>query len=188
MGRKAAGVIVGAAVYFIWGMVSWMVLPWHDKTIKPLPEEQLITDTLKIVVTEPGMYFFPSDRKADGAKIEEAAWSEKYKQGPVGVMAYSREGMEPMSPGKFVRAFIMNLVLAFLALTILSLCRDRVQGFIPRGLLVGLLGLLAGLATHGSYWNWFNFPLDFTVVGLLDETIGFTLMGLALAKFTPRDQ
>ena len=34
---QLAGALVGAVVYFVWGFVSWMVLPWHNDTVRALP-------------------------------------------------------------------------------------------------------------------------------------------------------
>jgi hypothetical protein len=72
-----------------------MVLPWHAKTVKHLPEEQLITDTLKTVITEPGFYVFPHGTNQEG-KVDQKLWAEKYRRGPVGNLIFSPNGTEPM--------------------------------------------------------------------------------------------
>jgi hypothetical protein len=32
-----------------------------------------------------------------------------------------------------------------------------------------------------QYWNWYGFPGDYTFAALLDDVIGFTLVGMVVA-------
>ena len=184
MKRPVVGILMGTAVLFAWGAVSWMVLPWHNKTIKKLPEEQLITDTLKTVVTSPGFYSFPGHPGPE-SQIDEGAWREKYRRGPIGVVIFSPTGKEPMTSTNFLAEIAGDFVIALISMILLSLSRDRVQNILPRAVFVMSLGLVAGMATHMTYWNWFNFPLDVTVVNILDLMVGFLLLGFSQAKFVP---
>lgn len=184
MKRFVLGGVVGAFAYFLWGAVSWMVLPWHNTTLKSLPEEQLIVDTLRVVVESPGVYFFPSDRK-DGQPVDRDEWAQKYRKGPVGLMVYAPQGKEPMPPSIFAKALAGDLLVSFLVLAVLWLSRDRVQGIAKRTVLAAGLGLLSWAAVHFPYWNWFSFPTTYTAVQLADVLLGFAILGAAVAKFTP---
>lgn len=184
MKKIGLGILAGAAVLFVWGAVSWMFLPWHNGTIKRLPEEQLITDTLKTVIKEPGFYSFPGHEGPDGKK-DDGAWAEKYRRGPIGSVVFQPAGAEPMAPSNFLCEIVGNLAAAAVTMLILYLSRDRVKGIVPRALLVTAVGLVVGVSAHMTYWNWFRFPGDFTAVNVLDGLMGFLLMGLTQAKFVP---
>ena len=186
MKKTITGILVGAFVYYVWCMISWMVLPWHNTTMKKLPEEQLIMDTLKTVITEPGFYSFPSGHGDDG-KYDMKIWSEKFKKGPTGVVVFAPGGHEAMPPRVYIVGILSSLLLSSLGMMFLCLSRDRVKSIIPRALLIACGGILSGLAVHVPYWNWFQFPLDFSRVAMADTVISFFLMGFALSKFVPED-
>jgi hypothetical protein len=182
MKKQAVGVLLGGLTLFLWGMVSWMVIPWHDSTMKYLPQEQLITDTLKTVVHDRGVYFFPSDKTAEGHR-NQTEWSERYRRGPVGFLVFSPQGMEPMGASTFLFAIITDLIISFLVLYFLSLCRERVATVKTRVKVTSLLGALVGVVAHVSYWNWFHFPVDYTMIAVVDTIVSFALLGLVISKF-----
>lgn len=183
MKKPVIGILIGSAVLFLWGAISWMVLPFHNQTIKKLPEEQLISDTLKTVVEEPGLYFFPGHD--NGNEVDRAAWAEKYKRGPVGVISFSPTGKTPMDAKNFIFEIVSDVVIAAIGMLLLLLTRDRVKSLFPRALLVALLGVIAAISGHAMYWNWMHFPGGFIFVNAADTVFSFFLLGFALAKFTP---
>ncbi len=186
MRKPLMGALLGALVYFVWGNISWLMLPWHASTIKHLPEEQLISDTLKTVIAEPGFYSFPSATTTEGHQ-DMKAWAEKYRKGPIGSLIFSPNGKEPIGFLNIIFGFIGALVIASITMAILGFSRDRVTGFVPRTLLVLLLGLLAGFSIHYPYWIWFHFPMDFTLVSMEDTAVSFLLVGMVQAVFVPKE-
>lgn len=182
MKKPVLGVVLGALTLFVWGMISWMILPWHNSTMRKLPEEQLISDTLKTVVTEPGFYIFPHDINAAGQR-DQKEWVEKHKKGPVGILAYSPFGKEPMGPINFIVEILAQLITAGLVMFVLNSCRERVASLGGRVFLTALLGLLIGVAVQIPYWNWFHFPLNFTVVAMADNIVSFALLGVVMSRF-----
>lgn len=185
MKKQAIGVFLGGLTLFIWGAVSWMILPLNEASIQALPQEQLISDTLKTVVKTPGVYLFPSGKTPDGQMGDRNEWAEKYKMGPIGFLVYSPNGTEPMSPRKFAIGLVLNLLISAVAFILLSLSRDRVRGVMGRAGVVLVLGLGAWLSVHASYWNWFNFPFGYTLTTLFDTVVAFTLLGIVISKFVP---
>jgi hypothetical protein len=184
MKKMILGVILGAVVFFAWGAVSWMALPFHGKTLKPLAEEALITDTLKVVVKEPGVYGFPfCDMKA--SKEEQAATMAKHKAGPIGILVFDPNGNDPMSPGRFLNSFLIGLIASIASMFILAFSRDRIQGLGARVLLLAGVGFMGWAVSDLMYWNWFAFPCDFVLANLLDWVVEFSLLGLVLHKFVP---
>ncbi|MBV9080531.1 MAG: hypothetical protein JO102_05370 [Elusimicrobia bacterium] len=182
MMKAILGVLVGAVVYFVWGALSWTVIPWHNAAMKSIPEERLVSDTLKVVIKEKGLYFFPSHPA--GSAEDEKAWKERYTQGPVGMLVFSPAGREPMGPSMFGFAILGALLMSSLLMWIFWASRlARAVHLIHLGAAVGLI---AGLATHLAYWNWFGFPGAWTAVGIADLVIAFALTGAALCPFVPR--
>jgi hypothetical protein len=184
MKKMTVGVILGGIVFFAWGAVSWMVLPFHNKSIHKISEEQLVSDTLKVVIKDPGLYSFPYC-SPDHTKEEQAAAMEKMKAGPTGMLFYSPAGWDPMSPKAFVISFLTGLFAAFVSMLVLAFSRDRVQGLGSRVLLLMTLGLMGWVLSDVMYWNWFHFPCDFVAASLIDWLAEFALLGIVLHKFVP---
>jgi hypothetical protein len=46
---------------------------------------------------------------------------------------------------------------------------------------VTLVGLVSAVTTNGSYWNWYPFPLSYTLANMGIELAGFFVAGLAIA-------
>ena len=184
MKRTVAGVLLGAVAYFVWGALSWTVIPWHNATVKPLPQELLITDTMKTVIKESGFYVFPGPDAVASGDEAKAKWMERLRRGPVGAVAISLTGHD-MNGALYLKQFLSNVCQAALVMFILLAARDRYRTVGCRALLAGSLGLLAGVAVHVQHRLWFSFPLGFTVVNILDLTVGFAILGAVMAKFVP---
>jgi hypothetical protein len=178
MKKTIVGGILGGLVYFIWGAVSWMVLPWHMSTMRNLSNEDTVVAALRQNVTESGVYVFPAwPTSSDKASCE--AFTAKHKQGPIGTMIYHAEGLDPVMAPAMARGFVLNALCAWLIAHMLSKTAYRSYGC--RVGFVSIGGLFAGLTTHGMYWNWMLFPCNYTAVMLFDTFIGWTLAGLVIA-------
>ena len=184
MSKALAGVIVGAIVYFIWGFISWAVIPWHTATVKALPQQRLLSDTMKVVIKEPGFYVFPAEENRND-KDERDKVNELFRQGPVGTVAFSPTGHERMGADILIKQFVSDLVQAALVMFVLFAASHRFKSVVHRAHLAAALGLLIGIAAHVQNRLWFNFPMGYTIVNILDLTVGYALLGIALAKFVP---
>ncbi|MBI2956097.1 MAG: hypothetical protein HYY26_02170 [Acidobacteria bacterium] len=182
------GGVVGGLVLFIWGAVSHMVLPLGEVGIKELGNEAPIVAAMKENISEPGFYFFPGlgvpHASADQAAQE--AWAEKYRQGPWGILIYHPTGEEPIAPADLVRELLSNMLVALVAALLLAQAGAALAGYSARVLFVALLGLVPGLETDFSYWNWYGFPTDYTLVQMFDHVVAYLLMGLVLAAIVKR--
>lgn len=185
MKKAILGVVVGATVLFIWGSISWMVLPWHNSTIKPLPEETLLLDTMRVVIKEHGLYMFPSGQTPEGG-MDQQGWIEKMKRGPSGLMVFIPGGREPAMGKNMLVNFLGNLFAAAVLLLILSSAADRVHSLGGRVGLSAAVGLLVAVMGPVMQWNWFSFPAGFTAVAVFDHVIGSALMGAVLSFFVPK--
>jgi len=59
-------------------------------------------------------------------------------------------------------------------------------GFAKRVFIATSLGLFSWLALSVPYWNWYRFPLDFTLGSLLEQVLGWMIAGIAMAWWLGR--
>ena len=178
--KRIFWILGGAAAYFIWQTAAWMVFPFHERSIKTVPNEAFVMDALRPTIRESGFYLFPSH--FDGTKpLDEKEWGEKYLKGPTGVLVYGVGGKPAMSGRNFVVGILSAIFLSGFCLLVLNLSRDRVMGYVPRVLFVIAMGLATWVTSHLAYWNWMNFPWETTSAYLIDAVGGFAVMGLVLA-------
>ena len=163
--------VLAGVVLFVWGFISWAVLPWHNMVANKFTNEAAVTQALKENSPQQGVYFLPFSEKDHGPN-QLGAFVNVLPQGT------------DMNMGKqMVTGFITQIVGAFLVLMLLGQTRGLTYwekvGF------VALVGLIIGFVSHAPYWNWFGFPVPYILVTILDTLIGWTLAGLAVAKFAP---
>ena len=171
--RILLAAVLGGFVLFLWGGMAHMVLSLGQVGIQNLPQQQAVMDTLKATVPQSGFYFFPQVDAAGKVAPEKAG-------GPYGIMIYHASGAGGAMTGQLVNECILNIVMAGFAAFLLSLA-TVLTGYAARVGFVTLLGLVVGLMTNVQYWNWYGFPLSYTVVGVVDDIIGFLLVGLIAA-------
>lgn len=172
-----AGLLGGLAV-FVWGSVSWVLLPWHLATMHPIPDGEAVTEALVTRVTAPGIYLYPGVAEPGQEDVVEA----RYRRGPnINFLAYAPVGTAPMSPAPFLRGFLLCVVTAWLAAALLARAAPTLPGYAHRVLYVALLGGFAALATRLVDWNWMSFPLDYTLVMAADLVLAWLAGGLVIA-------
>lgn len=167
-----AGVLGGLAL-FLWGGLSHMVLGLGQVGVQNLPQQQTVMDTLKASVPQSGFFFFPQVDSAGKVSPEKVG-------GPFGIMIYHSSGAGGSMTGQLINECILNIVVALLAAFLLSLA-PGLAGYVPRVGFVTLLGLVVALMTNVQYWNWYSFPLNYTVAAISGSVIGFLIVGLIAA-------
>lgn len=163
--------VLAGIVLFVWGFVSWVVLPWHNMVANKFTNEAPVSQVLKENAPQAGVYYLP--------------FSEK-DHGPNQVGAFANvlpQGYDMNMGKKMAVAVVTQIIGAFLVLTLLlhaaGLSYWRKVGFIT------LTGLSIGFVSQAPYWNWFEFSTPYVLVTIVDIAVGWTLAGLAVAKFTP---
>lgn len=181
------GAVIGGAVAFIWGAISWMLLPWHHATFLRFRDEDAVSRLIAENAPVSGVYGLPAgpqcDRRTSREEkqaIETAVW-EKMKSGPLILAVVQRAGFGSL-PMYMTGAFLINVV-ASLLLTWLLLQTEGLSYF-------GRVGFVAVAALAGAVicrlpdWNWHSFSASYTAVLVADAVIGWTLVGFALAALT----
>ena len=171
--------VAGGLILFIWGAISHMVLPLGEVGIKAMPNEAQVTAAMKANINEPGLYFYPWLEDGHAAtEAEQAAWTERYRSGPNGILVYHPTGGDPMPPSMLLTEVGSNILACLLAAFIISLTG---LSFIGRMATAAVFGLVAWLSIDVSYWNWYGFPTDYIMAQAADQVIGWLLAGIGIA-------
>ena len=172
-----AGVLGGVAMY-VWASVAHMS-PLGMIGFKELPNEATAVAALQTAVREAGgLYIFPSQ----GGAADKAAYAEKLKTTPQGVLVYKPAGTPMMTPGQLIVELVLELVEAVLAAWLLS--QTALSAFWSRVRFVTAIGVVVAITTNGSYWNWYGYPVDYTLANIFMQVVGFFVAGLVIAFMT----
>src|SRR5262245_57060531 len=179
MKRIVIGSIAGAAIMFVWGAFSHLVL-LIGVGFRPLPNEDAVLEMLRSSIPEAGLYFFPGrDLRGKLTPEQEATWKNKYRTGPTGMLILRREGGGPVS----TRKLLIQLLSHFLAAAIAALLVSRIVGaYWQRVMSIAFIGVFGWLSISVIYWNWYGFPGTFFIAQGVDQGVGWLLAGLAIAR------
>lgn len=180
--------LLGGIVVFIWGVVSWMLLPWHMMTTHKFINEEQVAMAIKVNAPEDGVYFLPSCHPDASAqkmdkKGKEASWQgtkDRMRRGPIVCASVHLQGMDPDSIRPFIGSLIIQIIGAFFA-TWLFL-KTKASSYGRQVCWFAVVGLFAGIVSALPAWNWMGFSAGWTIVCILDLVIGWTLAGCVIAK------
>ena len=161
--------LLGAVVMFLWGWLSWAVLPWQMAVSNRFADEAAMQQALKMNGPKTGVYYLPFE-SADERPGEPAAFVNLRPDG---------WGMS------IARTMIVGLIGLFVAalLVLWLLGRARIPTYGGRVGFIALAGLAIAFYGNFVYWNWYGFPTSYTIVQMLDALIGWALAGLVMARF-----
>jgi len=178
--------LLGGIVFFMWGAVAHMVLPIGQMGMKEPTDQKATLAAIAPSTSGAGVYMYPSlppEKMNDKAAV--AAFAAENKGSPFAFVIYAPEGNSAtadMSPnlikqiaGDTFSALIVAFVLALAAF-----------GFGKRVLIAAVLGLFSWLTVSVPYWNWYLFPLDFTLGNLLEQVVGWAISGVVMAWWLGR--
>jgi hypothetical protein len=172
--------LLAAIAVFIWMFISWSQIGWHNIDIENLPDETVV-DQMKQSVTESGIYLYPG-QPTDESDSGMTAWTERHKAGPnIHFMVYSPAGADPMEPMQFIKSFIINFIAAFIAGVLLMMTLAQNPSFWRRVIFVMMLGLFAAFVGPFIEWNWWSFPVGYSMVVAADLCVTWFIAGLVLA-------
>jgi hypothetical protein len=183
MGKKLLAAVLGGIAFFLWSFVAHDVLPLGKAGIKEIPNEQAVLSSMKANMPEEGLYLLPglglpenATRAQQSAAME--ARMRKVETGPSGFLAY-----HPSLNFSFGRALVTELGTNILQvlLAIILLGQTSLVSFAARWRFITVAGILAGISTNISYWNWYGFPGSYTLAYICTVAIGFAVAGLVAA-------
>jgi len=193
MFKAIFGGVIGGIVAFVWGFISWTVLPWHDMAINKFRNQEFVTWVIKENVTVDGVYMAPYGQ-TDQVNLTPGEIKQEIKQqeaamkaGPYVFAHVKVGGMNMNSPWPYVYSFLTQfagamLISILLLKVVVASYGGRLFFVTMVGLIVGVLGLIPG-------WNWFGAGYRFTLIMMADYLIQWFLVGLFLAGFVkPRPE
>ena len=164
------GALLGGILLFIWGSLSWTVLPWHKATMNRFSDEAAATAALQANAPRSGIYVYPPPDTPEA----------KAQAGPTVFLAFCTHGS-----GSMAQPLILNFLLQVIAAGLVTalLLKTRGLSYWGRVGFVTLAAFTAGVVCLFPNWIWFRFATDYTLVMLADLTLSGFLLGLVLAKW-----
>jgi hypothetical protein len=181
--RILIAALLGAIAVFVWTSIAHMATPLASMGLSQIPNEQAVMAPMKDNITAPGLYFYPWMDPKDPNAMSKMQRAEKVE--PHGLLIYSPPGvnadsnMGPMLVKEFLKQFAQALIAAWIASMI-------VGGFATRWLAVTGMFVSSAIAVNVSYWNWYHFPLDFTLAAIVMEVVSGIVAGAAIAWWLGR--
>ena len=174
---------VGGFVVFMWGAIAHIATPLGAMGFKKMADEEAVATAIKASVKEHGLYFVPyRDMNRNPTPEELKIWEERLMEGPTGLLLVNPAGGEAMSPKQLGTELATNIVAALLSAFLLS----RVVGsYLSRVFFLTLIGLLGWLSINVPYWNWYGFPMEFTLAAGIEEVVAGVVAGLVIAWIVP---
>ncbi|MDP4221208.1 MAG: hypothetical protein Q8916_05080 [Bacteroidota bacterium] len=185
MMRTIVAGFLGAVVIFMWGFLSWAVLPWHKTTTHGFSNEDAVVSAMKSGNAETGTYMIPA--MPDGTDASQKSHTEKMKSGPVAIVHYSTTGYADMDIMYLLKGFLVLFVSATLAASLLGkLSWSLASKFGARVRFIMTVGLFLAFAGRLSDWAFLGYSTSFSLNLVADDLIGWTLAGLVIAwRFKP---
>lgn len=180
--------LIGGIVMFIWGAVAHMALGLGSIGIhQPANEDVVLSSLHQGLGTQPGIYILPSvdpNKMSDQAVIK--AYSEKSKTSPYAWVVYLPQGEDMMQMGpQLGRQWASDTLSALMLAFVMGLAAFS---FTRRLVIAVALAVFAWLSTMVPYWNWYRFPLDFTLSAFVEQWIGWLIAGAAMAWWLGRGE
>ena len=182
--RILIAALLGAIAMFVWTAIAHMATPLGSTGFSQMPNEAAVLHSMdQSIGAKPGLYFFPWINPKDPDAMTKSAALEKVN--PSGLLLYRPAGMgmdgnmTPMLVKEFIKQFVQALIAAWIASMI-------VGGFATRWLAVTGMFVSSAIAVNVSYWNWYGFPLDFTVAAIIMELVSGIVAGAAIAWWLGR--
>lgn len=174
------GGIVGGITLFFWGFISWAVMDWHFYTVQHDEGTRAVVANIETQLPETGVYYFPplADDQHDAAGMAE--YAEEFKSGPHGMIFYTAEHGEMMSPARLGRGFLADIIASMMATILLVMALPNLPNYKSRATFVTALGVFALMSVHLVNGIFHDMPMTWTAGVGLDLVVSWLLVGLLL--------
>ena len=177
--------LLGGLVFFFWGAVAHMALPIGVMGLKLAAPHEAVLSAMRQDFQGEGVYVLPSlpaDKMGDAEALK--AFAPTATSNPYAFIIYQPQGRDQSQMGdSLAKQWASDTLSALIVAFVLAL---GAFGFGKRVLIAGALGLFSWLTVSVPWWNWYRFPLDFTLGSFLEQVIGWLLAGIAMAWYLGR--
>ncbi|CAM5275120.1 hypothetical protein [Rhodanobacter lindaniclasticus] len=180
--------LIGGIVMFLWGVAAHMALGLGEVGLRlPVNENVALSGLQQGLGDQAGVYILPA---LDPQQMDDAAavrtYAIKAVRSPYAWVVYQPRGtdmtrMGPQIGRQWASGTLASLALAF----VMGLAA---LGFRRRLAMAAAAAVFAWLTSMLPYWNWYRFPLDFTLAALAEQLIGWLLAGAAMAWWLGRGE
>ncbi|MBI4374953.1 MAG: hypothetical protein HY549_00735 [Elusimicrobia bacterium] len=161
------GAVVGGLIAFIWSAVSWMALPFHDKTIHTFADAAPVVNALEGGAPSSGIYILMNDPKGQTAPTDPFLFISYHKAGWGSMGSSMALGLLIQMIGAFFWTWILGKIPG------LTLKDAALYGCFF-GICIGALGSLPN-------WVWWKFPFGFVALYVVDSVIAWSLASMAIS-------
>ena len=182
--RILIAALFGTVAMFVWTSIAHIATPLAIIGFSPIPNEQAVMSAIKDNITAPGLYFYPWMDPKDPNAMSKMVQADKIN--PHGLLIYSPPGVNAnsdMGP-MLIKEFLKQFVQALIAAGIVSMMIGAT--FLMRWGAVVMIGISTAIATNISYWNWYHFPLDYTLAQVTIEIVSAVFAGVVIAWWLGR--
>jgi hypothetical protein len=182
------GSVGGGIILFLWGALSWTLLPWHTATFEKFVDEEMVAIVLGSNANDSGVYLLPNlhPQDTDATSPEqqskaEADAKQRMKLGPFVFASIKLDGADPEMGAALWQTFAVDLIAALLATWLLAWTSGL--GYWQRVLFVTAIGVTGGIIGHAPNWIWWQFPTGYTAAAMADALLAWFLAGLVIARW-----
>src|SRR5262245_17851007 len=179
------GAALGGIVVFVWSLVSWTMLPWHNADLLRFQNEDEVAAVLANNMTRDGLYALPAQpanynqMTAEEKKACEADMMAKMSRGPV-VYGLVRGGYTA-NMGKMIGVALFFDILCALLVSML-LMKTTGMTYSGRLSFIVTAALAVGLIAFVPSWIWFGYPSRWLLTMIADTMLAWFFAGLIMAK------
>jgi hypothetical protein len=179
--------VLGGLVFFFWGAVAHLALPIGGMGMKFAAPHEATLAAMKQDFQGEGVYVLPSlpeDKMGDETATK--AFAPTATANPYAFVVYQPLGKDPSQMGdNLAKQWASDTLSALIVSFVLAL---GAFGFGKRVMVSTALGLFSWLTVSVPWWNWYRFPLDFTIGSFLEQVVGWLLAGVAMAWWLGRKE
>jgi hypothetical protein len=174
--------VIGAVLLFAWGGFAWAG-GLYSRFMLPMPGGDALVQVIESAAPRSGMYIHPPQADLDNAATltdverEQTARQERFRKGPIIMMALTKGPQDPDDPRMLVRGFLIEFFATAMLVAVIGLAGAG-HGRLRRFLALQAMVAFMVLSTHMISWAFMFAPNDWTAVLVFDSWVGLTLAGL----------
>jgi len=175
------GTGVGAVAIFL-VTFAWHMTPIAETGITSLPHEEVLGPAMKLAISQPGWYLFPGmDVNKQSDPAEQKRYQAAFTKGPTGLLIYHPGGEEFSFRKLLATQFLFSVGSALVISCLLAMAAGALPGFGQRVAFICVVALFGAFTTDLPYWNWYGFPLSYTIAHLAGIVLTWAVAGCAVA-------
>jgi hypothetical protein len=173
--------IIGGVVLFVWGMISWTLIPWHKLTMHRFDDQQKVANVIQNNTSVSGVYILPNMHSDENDDSDIEMGKSMMRNGPIAFVSVNKEGI---TRGAMTLSFIIGFIIQVIAVAIATHLLMQTKGlkYWKQVCFFVLMGIFAWVVTTASAWNWHALSCGYALVALADLVIGWFLAGLVVAE------